>query len=143
MSLKDELLSNWLGYAVPPEQAQAKSGTISLYGKISGKEFNPALMKISLKASVDKGALLVINGPYVENISVSANMADSAAEISAMTFDVYGGKGVIKGKASDLFGKPQFDGVFSLSEIKGGQINSDVLSGDLRAAVNFKGMKPD
>ncbi|HPI03775.1 MAG TPA: translocation/assembly module TamB domain-containing protein, partial [Candidatus Goldiibacteriota bacterium] len=28
---------------------------------------------------------------------------------------------------------------FSLSEIKGGQINSDVLSGDLRAAVNFKG----
>ncbi|PKL91062.1 MAG: hypothetical protein CVV21_09725 [Candidatus Goldiibacteriota bacterium HGW-Goldbacteria-1] len=143
LSLKDELLSNWAEYVSQPGQIRVNGGKISLLAKITGAEFKPDKMKISANAAMQGGMVQFINGPYLENISGVLNVENSAAEITGISFDVYGGKGIIKAKASDIYEKPFYDGVFSLSEIKAEQINKDILSGSLRAAFNFKGYQED
>jgi autotransporter translocation and assembly factor TamB len=139
INVKNEKISSWFGYIDNSGKVTATAGEFDISISASGHEFDPAKMQIKGALTLRNGNILVKDGPVFENVTADALVENTNVELKDLSFILYGGRGVIKGNMEDIFNTRKYTALMALTDIKGEKINSGLLTGNMRVAVNVRG----
>jgi autotransporter translocation and assembly factor TamB len=141
IKISDALLNDWGAYFMQPKDFTISSGGFYVDAAASGTGFKPEQMKVYGYAGVKDGGIIIRNKIPVTEINGALEINSDRVNIRSAFFKVYGGKGVVKGAAGDIFGKMSFNAKAWITGINLGEFDAGLLTGTAKVFANASGNK--
>jgi autotransporter translocation and assembly factor TamB len=142
VEIRDAALNDWGAYILSPVDYSINSGNFSVVASVSGEGFKPGAMSVYGYMGLSGGDILIKGAIPVKNIGAMVEVNNDSLKFKNTGFTLFGGKGVLKGSAKNIFTSPEYKANFSLDGVDMAQVSPGNMSGTAKAFINISGTGP-
>jgi len=131
----------WFDYLVPGNNYTVQKGVFSAGMSDEGDGFTPSQEHLAGNLKIENCGIKFTNGMEISDINSAVFLKEGKIQTKSTSFSAFGGSADIKGEASDVFKKMQYNITLAFKSIDSGKINPDNFKGGVNGSLNITGDK--